>query len=122
MAFVVTEPGKLFDEQSAISWCRENIKEAGAVPVRIVELESLPRTAMNKIFKPSLKVEATRIGIQRLFSESAEVPEGIDLDVICSPSGQIIIEINGLNGTNRENNHQILQRLSVLGLEIKISE
>ena len=49
-------------------FCKENVKEPGALPKHIEILEELPKTAVGKVFKPDLRMRA----IMRVFSETLD--------------------------------------------------
>ena len=49
-------------------FCKEKVKEPGALPKHIEILEELPKTAVGKVFKPDLRMRA----IMRVFSETLD--------------------------------------------------
>ena len=56
------------------SYAREHVRERAAAPVDVIILETLPKTAVGKIYKPELKADA----IARAYHEAAETayPDG----------------------------------------------
>lgn len=55
VAFVRMEDGATLDEAAIRAFCLDRLPERAATPVRIFALDVLPRTAMQKIFKPELR-------------------------------------------------------------------
>jgi fatty-acyl-CoA synthase/long-chain acyl-CoA synthetase len=54
--------------QELDEFCKEHVKEPGALPKHVEILEELPKTAVGKVFKPDLRKRA----IMRVFSETLE--------------------------------------------------
>jgi hypothetical protein len=85
---------------------RKHITEAGAAPVQIVRVETLPRTPMNKIFKPELRRQAVEIAVSKLLEEQlgpdamAAVAVGRDgfgaITVTCSLAGEDAVRVRDL--------------------------
>lgn len=71
--FVAPSPGKTLDLEELRAHVEENVNEPPAKPKRIVVLDSLPVTAVGKIFKPALRDlavrERVRMEIAALFGE-----------------------------------------------------
>jgi len=55
MAYVVKKPGTDIDAETLIKFCSEEISERAAIPKRIEFIDSMPLTAVGKIFKPALR-------------------------------------------------------------------
>jgi fatty-acyl-CoA synthase len=58
-------------------YAHKHVKERAAAPVNVIILETLPKTAVGKIYKPALKIDA----IGRAYHEAAETayPDGLFL-------------------------------------------
>lgn len=84
IAFVSLEPDEDVAEADLVAFARAHVEEPAAAPVRVVVVDALPRTAMNKVFKPDLRRRALEIAIAPL------LPEGIDPDSV-----RIALEENG---------------------------
>jgi len=70
---------------------RKNIPERAAIPVYIEVVDSLPVTAVGKIFKPTLRLKAIQRVISGLFEE-ARIK--VSIEVKQSDKSGIIVEIN----------------------------
>lgn len=65
--------------------CAERVPDRAGVPMLLVRLDELPRTAMRKIFKPELRRMATQMAVDAL-----DPPAGTR--VILEESGRIVVE------------------------------
>jgi fatty-acyl-CoA synthase len=64
-----------------LAFCQEHISERAAIPKRIEILESIPVTAVGKVFKPLLRNKATEFSVNDLFKKhdiSAHVKSEFD--------------------------------------------
>ena len=59
MAYVVKTPGSEISAETLIEYCAEKISERAAVPKRIEFIDTMPLTAVGKIFRPSLRLMIT---------------------------------------------------------------
>ena len=66
IAFVQLADGRSLDEDDLRRHCGENVPDRAGVPVLIVALPELPRTAMRKIFKPELRRRAIQLVVDGL--------------------------------------------------------
>jgi len=60
VAYVQLRPGMSVSEAELLSHCQREMSERAAVPSAVRILEAMPLTAVGKIFKPALRVDATR--------------------------------------------------------------
>ena len=60
MAFVQLKPGIKATADELREFCRSEIPERAAVPVRVVPIPMMPLTGIGKIFKPALRLEAAQ--------------------------------------------------------------
>ncbi|RJX70756.1 acyl-CoA synthetase [Tsuneonella suprasediminis] len=60
VAFVVTAPGETIVEEDLLAFARERVSERPAAPSDIYFVDALPMTAVGKVYKPALRLEATR--------------------------------------------------------------
>ena len=67
VAFVVAKPGATLDVAELLAVAAPHIAERAAVPKRITLLPSLPLTAIGKVYKPALRLQAAeRVVAERL--------------------------------------------------------
>jgi fatty-acyl-CoA synthase len=82
--FVVSSPDHAIDVRQLQEHIERNINEPAAKPKRVVLLESLPTTAVGKIFKPALRdlavKEKVRAELDRIFGEGNKADIHVDKD------------------------------------------
>lgn len=82
--FVVLSPDHAVDVRQLQEHIERNINEPAAKPKRVVLLESLPTTAVGKIFKPALRdlavKEKVRTEVDRIFGEGNKTDIHVDKD------------------------------------------
>jgi fatty-acyl-CoA synthase len=64
VAFVVPRPGSTLDEGELLAFAAEHIAERAACPKRITVLSALPLTAIGKVYKPALRLQAMQRVVQ----------------------------------------------------------
>jgi fatty-acyl-CoA synthase len=60
VAYVQLRPGAAVREAELLEHCRCEMTERAAVPIAVRIMEAMPLTAVGKIFKPALRLDATR--------------------------------------------------------------
>lgn len=72
IAYVQLRPGMSASEPDLVAHCLKEITERAAVPRIIRIIETMPLTAVGKIFKPDLRLDATRLCVQGIASRFEE--------------------------------------------------
>ena len=70
MAYVVKTPGSEISAETLIAYCAEQISERAAVPKRIEFIDTMPLTAVGKIFRPSLRLMITEDVAREVLTKS----------------------------------------------------
>ena len=86
VAYVQLRPGMSVSESELLAHCRNEISERAAVPRSVRLLEAMPLTAVGKIFKPALRLDA----VQHCVRNAAAKLEGV---------GEVKIEVRDVSGT-----------------------
>ena len=60
IAYVELKPGAGTLSEELMTFCAKHVQERAAVPVEVVILPAMPVTAVGKISKPNLRIDATR--------------------------------------------------------------
>jgi fatty-acyl-CoA synthase len=92
-AYVELKPGQTVSIDELIAFAKENIKERAAIPKEIVIIDSLPLTAIGKIFKPTLSF----LQIKDVFEKELKAVENIasaKVDVERHPQKGIVAKVN----------------------------
>lgn len=84
IAYVQLKPGAAAGSDELIAMCRENVAERAAAPVEIHIVPALPMTAVGKVNKPALRVDA----MLRVARAVAEPIAGNSVDVTADESGK----------------------------------
>lgn len=108
IAFVQLDEGAALDADAIRAFCAEHVPDRAGVPVRVIALGELPRTAMRKIFKPELRRQAAQLAVDGLGRG--------DLRVVLEPSGLLFAECPP------EPPADLLAALDRLNLRIRIRE
>ncbi|WP_088286610.1 acyl-CoA synthetase [Ideonella sp. A 288] len=69
VAYVQPRPGHTVDAAALTGFLRERTPERAAVPVAIHAVDPMPQTAVGKIFKPALRVDAMRRATEALLAD-----------------------------------------------------
>lgn len=71
----------------------ETISEPPARPREIYMIERLPLTAVGKVFKPALRVEAARYRLEPILENRRAASNDIRLELDVSPSGRLTVDL-----------------------------
>ena len=98
VAFVQPRPGVAVDADELLSFVRERTPERAAVPVHLYFVEAIPLTAVGKVFKPALRLDAAQRAVSRMLSGVAPAGAAIRVDVGAHPEhGHLIsVRIDGV--------------------------
>ena len=91
VAYVQRKPGADVSEAALIAYLREHTPERAAVPVALYFIDTMPQTAVGKIFKPQLRQDATLRMATRLLDDLAA--PGLRLSLALRPDplhGQVL--------------------------------
>jgi fatty-acyl-CoA synthase len=80
VAYVQLRPGTSASETDLIAHCHHAITERAAVPRAVHVVETMPLTAVGKIFKPALRVDALRRCVRRVI-EQLDGADVVDVEV-----------------------------------------
>ncbi len=69
VAFVQLKPGAQIDATELLDYVRERTPERAAVPVQLFFTDTIPLTAVGKVFKPALRWDATRRAVCLLLAD-----------------------------------------------------
>ncbi len=79
IAYVQLKPGATVQSGELEGWVRDRTPERAAVPVQVVPVDPMPLTGVGKVFKPSLRWDATARVFTKVLAPLAE--QGIKCDV-----------------------------------------
>ncbi len=85
LAYVQLNPGMTVQPGELEDWVRERTPERAAVPVAIIPLEAMPLTGVGKVFKPSLRWDASQRVFTKVLTPLKE--KGVNYDVSVGAHG-----------------------------------
>ncbi|MEJ8840309.1 AMP-binding protein [Ramlibacter sp. AN1133] len=83
-AFVMLKPGAQVTAEALLAQVAPDVYERPAVPKRLVVLDALPTTAVGKVYKPALRVQAIELKLREVFAGAAP---GVQVDVRVGEKG-----------------------------------
>ena len=81
VAYVQLVGGAATGEEELVAYCRETITERAAVPKEVRVIETMPLSAVGKIFKPALRHDATRRVYRAALEPLAARVAGLEVEV-----------------------------------------
>ncbi|MBV9892346.1 MAG: AMP-binding protein, partial [Rhizobacter sp.] len=81
VAYVQTKPGASASAQELRAYVAERTPERAAVPVQLYFVDSIPLTAVGKVFKPALRWDAAERAVRRILAPVVAGGEGCTLDI-----------------------------------------
>jgi fatty-acyl-CoA synthase len=86
IAFVTLKPGAAARSEDLGEFARTQIAERAAVPKEVIVLEAMPLTAVGKIAKAKLRLEAARRALSEAIARAGITGVAIDIDVVPHPT------------------------------------
>jgi fatty-acyl-CoA synthase len=88
VAYVQLKPGAKAEPAELIHWAAGHTPERAAVPVQLYIVDSIPLTAVGKVFKPSLRTDAAERAVRRMLAPILQ-QEHATADVHVGPHPQL---------------------------------
>ena len=60
IAYVQLKPGAVIGADELRNYARQNIVERAAAPTEVILVDDIPKTGVDKVFKPALRLDAIR--------------------------------------------------------------
>ena len=86
IAYVELKKGADVDPQELIRFCAEHCQERASIPIEIIILDTIPLTAVGKVSKPTLQVDAIKRTVK--FVAARVLGEGTNFDLSIDESGR----------------------------------
>jgi fatty-acyl-CoA synthase len=81
VAYVQLRPGVAIGADELIAFVRERTPERAAVPVQLYFTEAIPLTAVGKVFKPTLRLDAAQRAVHRMLADVPPPEAGMRVEV-----------------------------------------
>jgi fatty-acyl-CoA synthase len=104
VAYVQLKPGSVVSATELVGYLREHTPERAAVPVALHFVDPMPLTAVGKVFKPALRVDAMRRVAEQLLEGLIADGEPLVAQVVADARhGHVIrVSLRGAKGASRE--------------------
>ena len=104
VAYVQPKPGAAVTASDLVAYLREHTPERAAVPVALHFVDPMPLTAVGKIFKPALRIDAARRVAEQLLEGLSANGQPLTVQVVSDPKyGQLIqVSLGASQGSTRE--------------------
>ena len=98
VAFVQLKQGAKIDSGQLIEFVRDRTPERAAVPVQVYFTEAIALTAVGKVFKPALRLDATQRAVSRMLADLAPPGAAIKVEIgVHAVHGQLItVRLSGV--------------------------
>ena len=81
VAFVQLKPGQPVEADALLAFVRERTPERAAVPVHLYFIDTIPLTAVGKVFKPALRWDATQRAVRRMLADGMPAGAAVKVEV-----------------------------------------
>jgi fatty-acyl-CoA synthase len=104
VAYVQLKPDAKADEAELLKYAAARTPERAAVPVQLYAIESMPLTAVGKVFKPALRTDAAERAVRRMLSFLEGAGATVRVTVAPHPEhGTLIrVRLGGMPAAGRE--------------------
>ena len=104
VAYVQLKPGATASTAELIGYLRAHTPERAAVPVALHFVDPMPLTAVGKIFKPALRVDAMRRVAEQMLEGLAAAAEALTVQVVSDAQHGYVIRVSlgQAHGTERD--------------------
>ncbi len=104
VAFVQLKAGAAVEADELLDFVRERTPERAAVPVKVTLIDTMPLTAVGKVFKPALRHDAARAAVTQLLDGLAPAGASLVVEVESDPKlgGVIVVLLEGAVPAHRE--------------------
>jgi fatty-acyl-CoA synthase len=103
VAYVQTKPGATADAGELLAYVAERTPERAAVPVQLYFIDTIPLTAVGKVFKPALRWDAAERAVRRMLAPLAD--DGCSVDVAVGSHAEhgtlVTVTLDGASPTLR---------------------
>ncbi len=117
VAYVQKKPGVDVDANELLAYVRERTPERAAVPVALHWIETMPQTAVGKVFKPALRWDSARRVAERMLADAPLAGGSVSVTAGSHPvhGSLITVAVSGVAPGERAGvEHTVQERLGPL--------
>ena len=123
VAFVQLKPGATIDAAELLGYVAERTPERAASPVQVYFVETVPLTAVGKVFKPALRWDAAQRAVTRMLADLQQSGREVSVKVGAHPAHGSLITVaiaGAAEGGRAALERQVKERLDPLVLRHEI--
>ena len=110
VAFVQLKPGQPVEADALLAFVRERTPERAAVPVHLYFIDTIPLTAVGKVFKPALRWDATQRAVRRMLADLLPASATLNVEVGAHAAHGSLITV-GIGGVAEGGRRALAQRV-----------
>jgi len=123
VAYVQLKPGAKAQPAELIQWAAGHTPERAAVPTQVYIVDKVPLTAVGKVFKPALRIDAAERAVRRMLAPILQ-PERCTADVHIGPHPEhgtfLTVQVSGPDASRERVLQQVKAKLDPLTLRNKV--
>lgn len=93
VAYVQLLPGATISAEELNEYARLHITERAAAPVEVIVMQEMPKTGIDKIFKPALRLDAVRRAFEEAIAANPEVRVEASVEARNQPMAGIMADV-----------------------------
>ena len=91
IAYVQLLPDHTASVEDLLQFCKQHVKERAACPVEVIIIDRMPLTAVGKIFKPDLRLDATRRVVRRVAADVVGLGRLLSIETPANAGRPIVV-------------------------------
>jgi fatty-acyl-CoA synthase len=119
IAYVQLKPGATISADELRHYARQNVVERAAAPTEVILVDDIPKTGIDKVFKPALRLDAIRRTYEDVIATHPGIRVEATVEVGNHPTAGVMVSIS-LCG-NRSQNQEALVRAALSPFPIQFS-
>lgn len=119
VAYVQLKPGAAASADELRQYARQNVVERAAAPTEVFLVDDLPKTGVDKVFKPALRLDAIRRTYEHVIEAHPDIQVAARVEVDNHPSAGVMASVS-LCG-NRSQSQEALVRAVLSPFPIQFS-
>ena len=94
IAYVQLKPGVTVDADDLKRYAREHVVERAAAPTEVILVDDIPKTGVDKVFKPALRLDAVRRTYQHVLATHPDIVVEATVEVANHPTAGVLASIS----------------------------
>jgi fatty-acyl-CoA synthase len=108
IAYVQLKPGATISADELRQYARQNVVERAAAPTEVILVDDIPKTGVDKVFKPALRFDAIRRTYEDVIANHPGIQVQATVKVDNHPTAGVMASIS-LYGTSSQNQEALVR-------------